>query len=276
MKSSINRFLFLVPLLLLLILNSTCLGQSVWADQKASKSIVGVELMIPSVEDQFAIEFPTSVVLLYSRFRINDALSIKIDLPVSHLSTGNDISETDLGNPYLGLGLHNVSSGLDMDIGLRLPFAPEFDPSQPEANLGLTTGMLIENYNFGIYLPETFSFTSNLKYQWNNESGLIIKTGGGPDYLIPNGSAENELLLNYYGQVLYGAENYSIGAGLTGLLIVTEEDVSFGDRTIHDLGLIGNYNFENARLGAYLRVPLDDDLNDTLSFVFGLNIALRI
>lgn len=254
-------------------LNISVMGQSVWVDEWQKGSAAGFELLMPSIDNSVGADSPTSAVLLYSRIQLNDAISIKIDLPISHFSNTNDFSETDIGNPYLGFGLHEITPGLDLNIGIRFPLAPSMEDAS-----GLITGMLIENYNLGTYIPEAFSITSSFKYRWQNEKGLILNTGGGPDIVIPTNTDEldNEFLFNYYGQVLYGADNFGIGTGITGLFIVTEEDLSFGDRTIHDFGILGFYDFGSATLGSYFRVPLDDDLNDILSFVFGLNVNLSL
>lgn len=252
-------------------LHATASAQTVWADGPGLESEVGIELMIPSFDDLFGTEFPSSALLLHVRAPIGRAISLNGELPVSHLSADGGTSETDIGNIYLGLRFHGVSPGLDFDIGGRIPTAPS-DGS------GLVTGMLLENYSLGTYMPKTVSLNSSANYFWQGESGLIIKTGGGPDVLIPTGdlSGDAELFVNYYGQILYGSDSFSIGGGMTGLLIVTESNLSFGDRTIHDLGILGSYHFDSTSLGGYLRVPLDDDINDYLNFVFGLNLSITL
>lgn len=275
-KMTVN---YLAPLALsvfVLVLHVTCIGQSVWMDEGDRRSAVGIELMIPSFDDFLSTEFPSSAISLYGRTLIGDAVSLKVSLPISHLSVDGGESETDIGNIYLGFEFHDLSPGLNIDLGLRVPTAPD-DGS------GIVTGILIENYNLGIYMPETLSLSSNLKYRQQSEMGLIVRAGGGPDVLIPTGDGDGvfdrktELLLNYYGQVLYGADNFSIGGGLTGLLFVTEENLSFGDRTIHDLGIMGSYSFDSAKLDAYIRFPIgDDEFDDIVEFVLGLNLTFSL
>jgi len=263
----IHKLALSVTLFMIFAFSNKIMGQTVWADDTEKGSTIGLELMIPSIDEGFNSEAPTSVFMLHGSYLIKDVLSLKINLPLSHFSSG-DFSETDIGNPYLGVRMHNVNHGLDVDLGVRLPLAPE------QENAGLLTGLLIENYNLGTYLPETFSVTTNMKYHWKNDGGLNLRIGGGPDFVLPSGDSDNEFLINYFGKVLYGNDEVQIGAALTGLLIITEEDLSFGDRTIHDIGILGSYDFGAVRTGAYLRVPLDDEINDLLSLVAGLNILL--
>lgn len=277
MKKLTYQYQLLLALITLVFaLNSTCMGQSVWVDEGDRRSAVGVELMIPSFDDLDFIEFPTSALTLYGRAFVGNAVSMKASLPISHLSEEGGISETDIGNVYLGFEFHDLSPGLNIDLGLRILTAPD-DGS------GIVTGILIENYNLGIYMPETFSLSSNLKYRHQSETGLIVRAGGGPDVLIPtddgNGvfDRKTELFLNYYGQVLYGTDNFSIGGGLMGLLFVTEEDLSFGDRTLHDLGIMGSYSFDSAKLDAYIRFPIgEDEFDGFVDFVLGLNLSFSL
>lgn len=277
MKKLTDQYQFLLALITLVFaLNATCMGQSVWVDEGDRRSAIGIELMIPSVDDFLATEFPSSAISIYGRALINEAVSLKASLPISHLSEEGGISETDIGNVYLGFEFHDLSPGLNIDLGLRIPTAPD-------NGFGLLTGYFLENYNLGIYMPETLSLSSNLKYRQQSETGLIVRAGGGPDVLIPSDDGDGvfdrktELFLNYYGQVLYGTDNFSIGGGLMGLLFVTEEDLSFGDRTLHDLGIMGSYSFDSAKLDAYIRFPIgEDEFDGFVDFVLGLNLSFSL
>jgi hypothetical protein len=276
-----NKIHRLIPVVFILLLifgfQSRSSAQSVWVDQDESESVVGIELLIPSLSDVYSTDFPTSAVVLYGRFWAGDNVRIDVDLPISHVSVSEgDLSETDIGNPYVGAGFMNAENGVSFDIGVRLPLAPNFNISNPNDNLGLFTGFLVENYNVGKYAPETFSITSQVKYRWQNPSGLIVKVGGGPDVIFPPDDADAEFYLNYHSQLLYGTENFRIGAGFTGLLIVTESDRSFGERTIHELGIISGYDFGPMDAGAYLRIPLDDEISSDVDFVLGLNFLFSL
>lgn len=277
MKNSMNHYLTIVTLsILLFFLNYSSIAQSVWIDDKGNHTTVGAELMIPSFDEMASAEFLTSVAVLYSRIRVNDALSIKLDLPISHYSADGDLSKTNMGNPYIGLQFYNMTPGLDLDFGMRLPFAPKNNLPRTTENSGLITGLMIENYNLGIYLPDTYSITANFNYQWESDKGLILKAGGAPDIFMPGGDLNSEFIFNYYGQVLYGDHNFNLGAGLTGLYMATADNLSNDKRTIYNLGLLGSYNFDGVNLGSYFRVPLDDGINDILNFVLGFNIAFRL
>ncbi len=264
-------------LLFVLVIQFKSDAQSVWVDKDERASAIGLELMIPSLADEFSTEFPTSAFVVYGRIWASEVIRIDVDLPVSHVSAGDgDLSETDIGNPYVGVGFINSENEVFFDIGIRLPLAPNLSVSNPNASIGLFTGLLVENYNLGKYAPETFSISSQVKYRYQNSSGLIVKVGGGPDVIFPPDDADTEFFLNYHTQLLYGSQDIRIGAGFTGVLIVTENNVSFGDRTIHELGITSAYDFGSVEAGAYLRVPLDESINDQLNLVLGLNLFIAL
>lgn len=242
-------------------------GQSVWNETARNSSKAGVELMIPSFENSDNTDFPTTAALLYGEFLIGDGAGIKIDVPLSNASFSNsffDESETATGNPYMGLVFYLDNTAIDLELGVRLPLAPD-------NNFGLITGMAIENYDTGMFMIETTSLSSKLNYQYRNNENLILKVAGGADFIFPPDGIDNELFLKYSGKVLYGPEKYKIGAGITGLLIATETGLSFGDRTIHDLGLMSTYQTDHNVISTYLKFPLDDNDNDLMNFVFGLS-----
>lgn len=245
----------------------SCHGQSIWNETARKSSKAGFELMIPSFGSLYDTDFPTAAALFYGEFLFGGGAGLKIDVPLSNASFANsfiDESETAAGNPYLGLIYYNDNTGIDLEFGLRLPLAPD-------DNFGLFTGMATENYDTGMFMTETATLSSKLNYRYRNDEYLILKVAGGADFIIPPNGLENELFLKYSGKVFYGPEKYKIGAGFTGLLIATEAGLSFGDRTIHDLGLMSSYQTDRNVISTYLKLPLDDNDIDLMNFVFGLS-----
>lgn len=56
---------------------------------------------------------------------------------------------------------------------------------------------------------------------------------------------------------------------------MTEEDADFDERSIHQLGFNASAQFGKLRPGLHLRLPLDDDLQESLDAVLGLNLILQ-
>lgn len=248
----------------------------IWTDyNEHDPGIVSAEAMIPSFDNFLGAEAPSAAFELYTRFPVGDNLSLIASLPVSHFEAGGsafgDISETAIGNPYIGgrFGSRN-STEISFEAGVHLPLASADDT-------GLLTGQLLENHNLGRFLTETMTLSGLLRYRQDRESGIVLRAGGGPDLWIPTEDGPStELAVTYYGQMLYRADAITVGAGFTGLTLITDDDLSYGDRTLNDLGVMGSYRSGNFRTGAYLRVPLDDEVNDFLNFVLGIHAGILL
>lgn len=269
------KSLFSKTFLLSLLLSAVCTGVSstaygqIWTDHNEhDPGIVSVEAMIPAFDDFLGAEAPSSTWELYTRFPVTGNLSVIASLPVSHFETSGralaDISETSIGNPFLGVRIKTTSHNVDIDAGVRLPVASNDDT-------GLLTGILIDNHSLSRFTTETTTFSGVLRYHRDWESGLILRAGIGPEIWLPDEGSE--LIATYYGQLLYRSDPLTLGAGFSGLNLVTESDISFGDRTLTDIGILGSYRFGNFRTGAFLRFPLDDEISDFLDFVLGINLG---
>lgn len=62
--------------------------------------------------------------------------------------------------------------------------------------------------------------------------------------------------------------------------MLSEDNLSFSERSEFQLGLDANTTFGNVRPGVHLHLPLGDDglfsTGQAVSFVFGLNVTLLI
>lgn len=270
MKTITSKKALFIPVLLVMLFTMTFAGysQSVWFESPANESLVGIEAMIPSFEDGFGFESPSSAYYVYSHIPLNSNIALQLDLPVSHLSVSD--SETAIGNPYIGIQTISKSD-LKFDLGIRLPLAPD-------DNIGILTGTFIENYKVGPFVPNTFSGIANIHYRYDAESGFSLRLDGGPEVLFP-GEGGGELFLKYGGQILYNIDQFTIGTGIIGRLVATEDELTFSERSINSLGFTGAYDFGTVNFGSYVEIPLNDDAStfslgeDFLNAVIGLNLS---
>lgn len=269
-SKNIRFFTFLNFLAGVILLTIVTPGYSqIWTDYNDhDPGIVSVEAMIPSLENFTTIDAPSASYLIYSRFSVGNNIWLTASLPVSHFKNKSaDISETSIGNAYIGGRFGSShSNGINFETGVYLPLAKN------DAE-GLATGIISDINNLSRYLPETTTLTGRLRYYRDSDSGFIIRAGAGPDILIPK-SGESELFVAYYGQFLYRVNTLTLGAGLTATSIVTEKNLSFGDRTNSNIGIMSSLDFGGIRAGAYLRLPLDDEVNDFLNYVLGLHFGI--
>ncbi|MDZ7344110.1 MAG: hypothetical protein ONA90_06310, partial [candidate division KSB1 bacterium] len=89
-----------------------------------------------------------------------------------------------------------------------------------------------------------------------------------------NGDA-TQWYLGYSAQIGYETQPFSASAGLTGRANLSEEGLDYGERSIHQLGFAANAGLGNFRPGIHFRLPLDDDLKESLDFVFGINLGVQ-
>lgn len=243
----------------------------VWTDHNShDPGIVYAQATIPAFEESFIIDSPSSIYELYARLYIGNRLAVIGSFPVSHYSSsaivgGRKINETAAGNPFLGVRFESISPGLSLETGFRLPLAPD--------NLGVVTGLLVEDFAPEAFLSESPSVKVLLRYNYGHGSGFTFQLGGGPNYWMVK-DAENEMVLNYYSQMHYQIANIKLGIGFTGIGILSEADLSLDERTDHYVGFMSSYSFKPMRVSGFVKVPLDKQLRDNLNYSIGLSLAI--
>lgn len=248
-------------LLLFLILPLLGYSQSIWIKQPETETTIGLESVIPAFEGD-GYDSPTGLLFVYANIVLAHDVNLQVDLPVSRL--GN--SDTGIGNPYLGIEFSVPDKNLKFDLGVRLP---AFDFS-----LASGLGVVLQPHRVGTFWPDGVTITVNADYRYGTGPGFFFRVGGGPVLIFPDSFDDGELLLKYYGQLLYNINQLTFGGGLVGRASVTAGGLTLEERTLHSVGLLGSYDFGMLNAGAYLRRSLDDALNDALNFVAGLNLAV--
>ena len=269
-KSRSTTLVSFALILIMIHLPFTVYGQ-LWTDHNThDPGIISLESLIPAFNNILGVESPSSTYEIYTRFPVTNQISVIASLPVSHFesagSVSGDISETSVGNPFLGVRFGTPSRGLNIEGGTRLPI------SSADGE-GLFTGQLIENYSLGRFLPETTTINGVIRYTKNWDPGFFIRVGVGPDLLLPK-EGDTELTLTYYGQFIFSTGPLSLGAGFSGLTVTTSEDLTFGDRSLTDIGFLASLQFGRLRPGAHIRLPLDKEVNDFLDYIVGLNMGV--
>ena len=79
----------------------------------------------------------------------------------------------------------------------------------------------------------------------------------------------------YNAQIVNVARKFTVGAGLSGRFLITEADLDWDERTVHDAGLFVNCNLGKWRPSVRLQVPLDEDVRDDLnpSLLVGMRLG---
>ena len=67
-----------------------------------------------------------------------------------------------------------------------------------------------------------------------------------------------------------------LAAGLSGVMILTEDDLDLGDRTIHQLHAGASLDLGALRPGIQVRRPLDEDLEDVIDYTVGAYLSTAL
>ena len=176
---------------------------------------------------------------------------LMIDWGLSIASLSGTSSAT-LSNPEIGLVFSNEAGASTGYVSVVVPIAKEFG----DDDFATLTGFFSDIEHPERFVPEL----------WSINAGLTPSVPVGPettlDFVavasvkIPDGNSDTELFARYGVGMSRDTDVLHFYAELTGLAILSEGDLSFGERTIHQVsvgidGLTGGP-------GLFIRVPLDD------------------
>lgn len=286
----------LLPLLILgfFFLDKLASAQSIWIDRSADRAI-WLEIQKPDFTDEYLgggffseplqTTFTTAALFLSARWRVSGPLVLRAELPFINVGIkdqyyidplGDTIqveggSENQFGNPFIGLEVGAPGSPLTGEFGVRFPIVDD----QHLFSSGF--GVFGDYDRFEAFFPDIMTFTAIANYQYRGPTGLLLRLRSGPAFMVvTEGGGDPELFADYSAQAGYQGSRVTVLAGLTGRALVTESDLSFGERTIHQLGLSASYATGRFIPGILFRVPMDDDLSEILDFVFGINVGYRL
>ncbi|HUF08470.1 MAG TPA: hypothetical protein VMO47_04060 [Rhodothermales bacterium] len=267
---------FVIKAALLAACAITCIetglsAQSLWTDQSGDRAI-SVEFLKPEFEGDADTDFLTSTIVLGGRFPISPTIAGEAELPFSRYGIDNefvDRSDAAVGNPYLGVRIRSRS--VVSRIGIRLPIAPDDKPTP------LSAGRLTDYDRFEAFLPNVLAVNASVTGQTRLSDQAILQFGGGPVLLVPTedgGSDDTEVYAQYFLLGVFAGRTVAVKAGFTGRAILTESDLDFGERSIHQFGLGAALNNGTLRPGLHVRIPLDEDLRDSIDYVAGINLTV--
>ncbi len=275
------RPIFLSATLMAVIL-MTCpiMAQNHWMCPGGEKSI-SLEIFKPRFASAKGYELPNTVWILSERMLTTDNnASIVIDLPIVQMDIDNDMHPSDedqilIGNPYFGLEwplpLDDASKSLCVGVGWRIPLAS--DEKWDATSMGLVT---MPN-RFEAFIPDLMTLSLRLGFLQTLESGLNYTVNIAAAWMIQTEvGGDSELFADYNAYIWLPAKKVKLGCGLAGRIWVTQEHGSIGERTTHQLGFAGNYDFGIFTPGLHLRIPLDSDLTEELDYVYGFSLAYNM
>jgi len=252
-------------------------AQSYWHDETA-RSAIRLDLIkpIPKADE---VQFLSGALFLSGSARVGPALRFEADLPIARSGfdavSGASESAVRAGNPYIGLTYRKEGKPIGLQFGVRLPIAS--DPSTIAGELANEMGGVADFDRFEAFLPKVLTAKAAVEVRHVAPSGFLLGAKLGPTLLVDtrSGSTESQELYADYG-VRAGYEGGGVTAtvGFTGRALVTEDDLSFGERTVHQIGGALEVGRGRLRPSALIRIPLDDSFREETGVIVGLGLRL--
>lgn len=245
-------------------------AQSVWMDRSHPKAI-SLELMRP-FKTGFTV--PSFAIFLTARVPAGERRFLLAEMPLVHAAfdrTRDSFTSTTVGNPFIGFEFWQANNIRFLEVGFRLPVAKEYGSS----GLSPVYGLVTDFDRFEAFTTQTLTLSGmfNRIHRLpvaNDSSGVgTVRFRVGPSILIHTDRGafkdDNEVLLNY--SVLWGGKHrwrrLATAFGLTGRMILTEEGTP-AERTIHQFGFSVNFKIGQGRLGAHIRMPLEQGFDPVI------------
>jgi len=284
MSKSLSSFILaLAALCCATLMPASLSAQSLWLERRHERAF-GLEVLKPNFTNDDAGQIITTnsglVVFATLRLPVSGKILFVGELPFAHGSSetkssfssfNRSESQNIFGNPYLGFEITDRTGAFTPEFGVRVPVTPE------DKFLGVITGLYADYDRLEAFLPDTLSVMTLANYRYRDQSGFALKLRGGQSLLFDTSryGGGAELFISYSAQAGYESERFSILGGVTGRALLTEENASFAERSIHQLGFNASVGLGKVRPGVHFRLPLDDDLKNVIDSVLGVNLGVQ-
>lgn len=264
-KNGIRVF---VGLLLTLALTGSALATNSWLNPKYKPGIQ-LELNIPSFNiDYGSSERSARSVMISAYVGVSQNTRLVLEVPWQRVAINNgynlDITESGLGNIYLGAVWSRPGSSELIEIGVRAPLVNED---------GFATAYAIYTVpdRLEAYLEEATSGRVAFGYRYESAEQLTVKFLAGPTVLHINDS-DAEVLLDMRFESWMDRASFFAGGAFVARFVLTDEG-EFADRLTSQMMFAGGLKFGSFQPGLNLIVPLDDDVSEVVDIVYGANFS---
>ncbi|UCE65868.1 MAG: hypothetical protein JSU85_13565 [Candidatus Zixiibacteriota bacterium] len=271
-EPGLNFAIGLVVISLILLSYSIINAQPPYRVNERQGSNASIEFLLPDFDND--IGYSGWVIFVKSEVKINKGNYFIFDVPIGHgeraVSFWGDESETAIGNPYAGFRLGSNKLPLTFDIGIRVPLSSENN------SLARLAGGFSDIYRLDAFILDYFTFQSMVNYRSNRINDLNGEISLGPRIWLYTGDSEyaddTEFFFAYNIKTFYSWSNFDAGVGISGLLCLTEDEFLGEDSMVNTLKFESSFATGNARPGIEISLPVDDDLDEVMDMVIGLNL----
>lgn len=238
---------------------------------------------------QFSVEFyhpefsgynykgPTSLSFFSLRYPTKGNLILDADLPFVYYKNSSYYysrygdGHLAPGNPYLGMTVFYPSSPITVNVGVRIPLMSYDDGNfQRVANS-------VDFYRYGSASQRVGSFSFKIHYLGKTSSPLSYQfyVGGMVEFLF-QGVGDAQFWVPYGFALRYQGNEAIMGAGISGILNISDSNVSHGKRSLDHFYLNSGLNLKTWIPGIYIAFPIDKETRHAINLVYGLRVTLKL
>ena len=259
----------LVAFVVLLAASWPAYGQTIWT-RPYQPNQVAVEWVVPSFEDE-SVNGVTSAAFFDVTHSLTNNVELMGELPVAYYSAdveGATTSTSAVGNPYLGVGLSGTTTPFLLELGVRLPVAPDNEATGAGGFADVGRGSAFRHDAFNA------SALFNWRIPFGRRTSLRIRTGGVfASYPDSTDNTERDFRLRYSAQLWRTGDPILLGFSAAGRVSFSTPDTAPPTNTRHTLAGSVMVDFEAVQPGILVGVALDDDVRDVASFFVGLTLS---
>jgi hypothetical protein len=272
------RFRAILVVCLLIALASPVAAQTFYLDQPPQeRSVVGIRALKPLFDNQIDDQFSTftSSSDIYFSLYFNDQISLRLEIPYTHVGLAEGYSSSDsddgIGNLYIGVQKWTnpkPNNRLVYSVGIRPPTAS--DENVGAASVGYITDL----YHIGRALPNIWTIEGSSAYHRipTAENDYLFSLEAGPTALFPTQNGDPELLVHYGGAFGSRINHLLLSAELSGLFLITQHVPDFGDRFDHQFAVGITMIGYPVKPQVFYQFPLDSGARDILDGLVGLRL----
>jgi len=241
---------------------------------------ISLEISKVSYEWDRNLSFWSIQYSLSGRIRLADRLDLLLEFPYSHFSrkaysyyggSYYERSESTIGNPLLGIELAGRESSPVLKFGVRLPLAEVDYQNYHASDFGMASAM----DRWEAFWPKLLTLQLSTGYRVVEMNQYQFQFLFSPTAMFPD-EGDPELLADCSAEFWLTQRYVRAGLGINGRLIVTESDLSFDERTQFQAGASLSATIGSFHPGIHIRVPLDESIQQSLNFTYGLNLTVDL
>lgn len=255
----------------LLTTAAPAVSQTIWTPIDR-RPFLKLEMLHPSLKAGSDVDISalSGAVFMTGGFRLGQRAMFIAELPFARSSVsfaGTSSSNTAFGNPYIGLQLGSASKsrGFVGELGVRPPFIGDDDFDA--ALLGISSDL----DRLEAFVNDVTSISAAGNFYSRMSAAATRLRLGVTHQLHGSSSGEDETFLDYGAHASYDADRLRFGGAVTGRYILTESG-AFGERSVHHIAGSASMAFDQLRPGIFVRVPIDKDVRESVSAIYGLTL----